>query len=250
MRSLAQRALHRCRLRVAGPALAGALLAFAPGASAVSILSEDFEGMATSLGTSCFSAYTMANGWLNETGDDGDWLVDANGTGSLGTGPSGDHSHGGSGHYAYVEASGCASDVKNLASPVLDLTGLAGVAVSFAYHMFGPAMGELHFDVSSDGGASFVEDVAAPIVGDQGDAWHLGEVHLGAFDGESDLVFRFRAVIGPSFASDIALDSIEFSTGNAPPLPVPEPGTASLLGLALGGLGALRSRRAAHAPRI
>ena len=76
--------------------------------------------------------------------DDGDWLLHQGPTSSFNTGPTGDHTTG-NGIYFYVESSYPNYPSKQFVSytPVFDISATPGKVLSFWYHMFGPAMGEL-----------------------------------------------------------------------------------------------------------
>ena len=166
--------------------------------------SQNFDGIGT-CGTSCGTVCTTPSSisWTNETTDDGDWLVDANGTTSSSTGPSGDNTSG-SGNYLYTEASGCANDVKILTSPCFDVSGAACPAFTFAYHMFGATMGSLDVEVSFDQGVTWTSRFNRS--GDQGNAWQQGFVDI---SGPSTTVkVRFVGVTGTSFTSDMAIDDV------------------------------------------
>ncbi|MDB4286295.1 choice-of-anchor J domain-containing protein, partial [bacterium] len=170
---------------------------------------EDFETLST-CGTGCGSACLLTNGWTNDLSDDIDWTVDVGGTGSSNTGPGVDHNPGTStGKYLYTETSGCNGDTTNLISPPIDLSAKV-VEVSYWYHMFGATMGELHVDVSSDGGATWTLNVTPVVSGNQGNVWLNQTINLSAFLGDTVNV-RFRGITGSSFTSDMAVDDVSFS---------------------------------------
>ena len=152
----------------------------------------------------------LQNGWVNETNgttDDIDFRTNAGSTPSAGTGPDIDHTTGtATGNYLYLEASGgCNGKTALLTSPCLDLTTLTDPQLSFWYHMYGAAMGELHFDVYN--GDSWTLDVMPPITGNKGNSWNQQIVSLNAFSG--DVVnLRLRGITGTDFTSDLAIDDI------------------------------------------
>lgn len=170
---------------------------------------EDFESFAT-CGTGCGASCTLTNNWVNDTGDNLDWLTDAGGTSSSNTGPSADHTTGTTtGNYLYVETScsgtGFPNYQANLLSPSIDLTGTNDVQFEFWYHMYGQSMGTLHIDVSSDGGTSWTNDVV-PAWTDDIDLWQQSpSISLGAWVG-STVIVRLRFISGTNFYSDVAVD--------------------------------------------
>lgn len=163
----------------------------------------------------------LSQGWYNlpnvPGGDDIDWRTHTGATGSGSTGPSNDHTTG-SGNYLYLEGSGnggsgCQNSEARLFSPCIDLTGLTQAQLSFWYHAFGNSIGSLHIDVIADGQLN--EDIAAPIVGAQGNQWIQASADLSAFAGKV-IVIVFRGYTGNGFLSDLAIDDIFIS---APPAP-------------------------------
>lgn len=183
---------------------------------------EDFElESLCSVSTDCGGTSCPLNGdWINEENgvlDDVDWRVDAGGTTSSGTGPSVDFDPGtAAGNYVYLEASGsCIGQVGHLTSTCLDISTLTLPTLTFAYHMQGAAMGELHVDLYD--GSSWQNDIISPIIGDQGGQWFEASVDLSAWS--SNIInIRFRGITGSSFTSDMALDAIRVFDGAAPPI--------------------------------
>lgn len=88
--------------------------------------------------------------------------------------------------------------------PCIDLTVFSTPTFSFAYHMYGADMGELHVDIYSNG--AWTND-AWVRTGDQGNSWQLATVALNAYAGQVILI-RFRGITGPDYTSDIAIDAI------------------------------------------
>lgn len=87
--------------------------------------------------------------------------------------PTVDHTLGtAAGKYIYLEASNCFGKSSNLISPCIDLTNSPSPQTTYWYHMWGPAMGELHVDIFSQGG--WINDVIPAIVGNQGNQWSQG----------------------------------------------------------------------------
>lgn len=173
-----------------------------------------FEGFSTCATTSdCGTTIcNLASGWVNETNgtqDDIDWRTDEGGTPSNNTGPTVDYNPGTStGNYLYLEASGnpvCSGKQANMISPCIDLTSLTNPQLTFAYHMSGASMGDLHVDVYSNG--TWTNDVTPVISGDQGTNWLTRIVNLSSFQGNI-INIRFRGVTGNNWASDMAIDAV------------------------------------------
>ncbi|KAA3598033.1 MAG: choice-of-anchor D domain-containing protein [Calditrichaeota bacterium] len=167
-----------------------------------------------------FDAFTAPltltpQGWENATDDQMDWTVDANGTSSQDTGPSGDHTTG-TGNYLYTETSSFNNQTAHLVSPCLDLSLLTVPQARFWYHMYGATMGSLHVDVFDFTTGNWTLDVSAPLVGQQqtasNDPWLQKVVDLSAFGNQ--IRVRLRAITGISFTSDMAID--DFFVGDAP----------------------------------
>ncbi|MEM6261118.1 MAG: T9SS type A sorting domain-containing protein [Bacteroidota bacterium] len=181
------------------------------GTPAVPPISQDMETFVACAtrndcgGTTC----ALGDGWENMTNgveDNIDWRTDVGGTPSTGTGPAVDALPGtATGKYLYLEASGCYGQVALLKSPCIDLRALTNASISFSYHMYGSAMGELHFDVLADGDWDL--DVMTPITGNQGNQWYNQTVFLNAYAGKV-IEVRFRGITGNSYQSDISLDNI------------------------------------------
>ncbi|QNR25777.1 T9SS-dependent choice-of-anchor J family protein [Croceimicrobium hydrocarbonivorans] len=172
---------------------------------------ENFDSQST-CGTSCTSVCTLtAGGWTNSTTDDKDWAVDASGTSSSSTGPSGDHTTG-TGNYIYTEASSCYGKVADLISPVFDFTSLTNPSLEFYYHMYGQSMGSLEVFVSTDGGTSWTNALFS-LSGEQqtsnSDPYLQAEVPLCAYAGQSSVTIRITGTTGTNFYSDMAIDDIQ-----------------------------------------
>ncbi|RKM86464.1 hypothetical protein D7030_01035, partial [Flavobacteriaceae bacterium AU392] len=179
--------------------------------------------------------------WTQATGDDGDWILDANGTPSGGTGPNNDFT--GGQEYFYIESSdpgvtaGAVGQnaTVNLISPCIDLTGYENANFSFYYHMFGANMGDLFIDVSIDNGNTWLQlaengttsaiqnprtitisnqngqqqstdDVSNVING----AWRQQLINLSNYDNQV-IRLRFSGITGGGFRSDMAIDQINIT---------------------------------------
>jgi len=178
---------------------------------------EDFESFplcsnASDCGT---TNCTMINGFRNITngsGDNIDWRTAQGATPSANTGPATDYLPGNAtGNYIYLEASACFGQTSTLMLPCIDLTLYSSTTFSFAYHMSGADMGELHVDVYSNG--AWTNDVWVRS-GDQGTAWQLATIPLNAYAGQV-ILMRFRGLTGPDYTSDIAIDAMRIEDPTA-----------------------------------
>ena len=131
-------------------------------------------------GTSCNASLAPTNEnfdlgfsvcWSQEANDDFDWTVDANGTGSSGTGPSDDFT--GGGNYMYTEASlpRAYGDVATMYSEVIDISGLTNPELRFLNHMYGDAIGTLSVDLWDASTGTNLSTVFTHS-GDRGDQWN------------------------------------------------------------------------------
>ncbi|WP_196886235.1 T9SS type A sorting domain-containing protein [Aureivirga sp. CE67] len=176
--------------------------------------SEDFESAdVCQAGVNCFTnTCVLPNDWTNATGtDDTDWLINAGETVSEETGPIVDYNlQTPEGKYAYIESSNCNNLEAFLVTPCLDFSTFDFIEMSFAYHMYGNAMGSLHVDIYHNG--EWKTDVMAPIVGDKGQQWQVQKVNLNDYVG-SVVKVRFRGLTGSGYTSDIAIDAIQIYEG-------------------------------------
>lgn len=152
--------------------------------------------------------------WTQATGDDGDWILDANGTPSANTGPSDDITVGG--NYLFLEASSNSSPGEIGAnataifeSPCFDLDGITEATLSFYYHMYGDDTGSIAVEVSNDDGGFWTTIFS--LSGDQGDVWNFENIDLVAYL-DQNIKLRFIGTTGNGFASDIAIDHIGIGT--------------------------------------
>ena len=182
--------------------------------------SADFENVAACStanncsGTNC--NLNLSNSWFNETngsGDNIDWRVDSDGTPSVDTGPSIDHTVGTSaGMYLYLEASnGCTNQTAHLSTPCIDIP-LGTTELRFWYHLYGASIGSLHIDVLESEGWQL--NFSPAIVGNQGNTWLEKVVDISEYAGET-IKLRIRGTTGSGWSSDIAIDDI--SIENTPP---------------------------------
>ena len=144
-----------------------------------------------------------------ELNDDGDWLLRTGGTPSFNTGPQGDHTTGNS-VYFYVESSNPNFPSKQFITytPTFDVSATYGRVLSFWYHMFGPAMGELEVAaIDVMGNYVFIDAYN----GDQGMEWKLGYYPLDSLNMQHDFKIAFVGNTGTSYTSDICIDDIMVS---------------------------------------
>lgn len=162
---------------------------------------DDFEDS-----TTVFREY-----WEQLDGDDLDWTVWTGMTPTkypdqgAATGPDGDHTSG-DGNYLYVESSGSNNPDKkaDIITPVFDLRYLEKGTCTFWYHMFSDSqeMGDLYVDMSID---EIWEEGVLHFSKDQGDVWKTETIDLTDCH-RKKVQFRFRAVTGSGWASDICID--------------------------------------------
>lgn len=167
---------------------------------------QDFESFST-CGTNCGNTCNLTAGWSNSTNDGAEWVVDQGGTGSFNTGPSQDHKPGTSaGNYLYTETSGgCSNSDAYLNSPTFDFSLLSNPTIDFWWHMFGNAMGTMHFDLDTGTGV-WIQDIIPSWTAniDQWQNRQINLTNLAAFN--PNVKFRIRAQTGTSFTSDMAVD--------------------------------------------
>jgi hypothetical protein len=151
--------------------------------------------------------------WTQSTADDIDWTVDASGTPSSNTGPSG--AINGS-YYIYVEASGNGTGYPNkqaiLNSPCFDLSGETSASFSFNYHMYGASdMGSIAVEASGDNGATWTSVWSE--TGNQGNAWLSASIDLSPYAG-GGVQLRFNRITGSTWQADVAIDNVSFNAGS------------------------------------
>jgi hypothetical protein len=156
--------------------------------------------------------------WIQNTDDDIDWTIDANGTPSTGTGPSSAIE---GVNYIYTEATGNGAGFPNkqaiITSPCIDLTGSLEAYISFEYHMYGTSnnLGTLDLEVSLNDGASWTSIWSQ--TGNQGNQWNTKTISLDAYAG-LPIALRYNRVTGSDFRGDVALDDIQIIQGTIPPV--------------------------------
>ncbi|NRB63736.1 MAG: hypothetical protein HRU40_12055, partial [Saprospiraceae bacterium] len=112
--------------------------------------------------------------------------------------------------YIYVEASvngkGYPIKVAILNSPCFDLAGATAATFSFQYHMFGPDIGALRFQVSVNEGLSW--QTIWQQQNNQGPEWKKAYVAFSDYQAGDVLQFRFLGTRGRGSQGDIAIDNI------------------------------------------
>ncbi len=173
---------------------------------------QDMEGLSICEGShsDCEHSCSLSEGMKNRphpSVDDIDWRVGEGQTPSSSTGPIEDFIPGSaSGNYVYLEPSyGCEGKVGHLLTPCIEVNSATPI-LTYAYHMYGTDMGDLHVDIMVDG--IWQKDVRAPIKGNQGSNWYPDTIDLSPYQGEQ-ITVRFRGVTGDDFHSDIAIDGIQ-----------------------------------------
>ena len=144
-------------------------------------------------------------GLEQEPNDDGDWWLMQGPTSSFNTGPQGDHTVG-NGIYYYVESSSpnFPNKVFVTYTPTFDISQTPGKVLSFWYHMYGAAMGDLEVGYIDNNGYTILDVIS----GNQGDLWKFAYYPIPAVD---SFKVAFVATTGSSYTSDIAIDDIMIS---------------------------------------
>jgi hypothetical protein len=152
--------------------------------------------------------------WSQDTTDTFDWTLDANGTGSFGTGPSDDIT--GGGNYMYIETSSprVQGDSAILNTVSIDISNLINPQLRFYSHMYGATSGELSVWITDTSGIAnqvFVKN------GDQGNQWNEELIMLSNYSGV--VQFTILGIRGSSFTGDLAIDNFEVRESPTCPSP-------------------------------
>lgn len=154
------------------------------------------------------------DGWTQVTGDDGNWVRDANGTPSANTGPSAAVQ---GSFYMFLEAStnSSAGQIGSNATAILesgcfDLSGETAATFGFQYHMYGSNVGSITVQGSDDDGASWAN--LWTLSGNQGNAWNAESVDLAPYLGGT-VKLRIVGTTGNGWSSDIAIDDLSVTAG-------------------------------------
>ncbi len=148
--------------------------------------------------------------WTQDTIEDFNWTVDANGTPSNNTGPA---SAVEGTYYVYMESSSPNFPTKRaiLNSPCFDLSNLTAANFTFQYHMYGAAsMGSLALEASTDNGATWTSVWSKS--GNQGNSWISEDIDLNAYLGAT-VKLRFNGITGSTWQGDMAIDNVRLTEG-------------------------------------
>ena len=146
----------------------------------------------------------------NPTSNYYNWRV--NSTSYSGTGPASDHTTG-SGKFIYADGGYNGIDAFLVNGP-FDLSQLTTPTLTFFYHMYGADMGDLHVDISTD--RTNWQEAVYSIYGQQQNAstdpWVEANIPLSQYVNDT-IYIRFRAIRGPGYNSDIAIDDVSIDEG-------------------------------------
>ncbi|XP_071956934.1 MAM and LDL-receptor class A domain-containing protein 2-like [Antedon mediterranea] len=151
--------------------------------------------------------------WHQELDDQFDWTLRTGNTGTIGTGPSNDHTlKSNNGHYIYIDTSWPQqeNDVARIGSQAFSgLTG-AGCRIRFWYHMNGPEVGMLSIfmrtSYTSADGLKRLYDM----FGARGDNWLLADINIDSYGEAFEIVIQGQK--GTGNQGDIAIDDTSFTT--------------------------------------
>lgn len=170
---------------------------------------ENFDSWNT-CGTGASTVCPLESGWTNEYTDDMDWLVDANGTSSSGTGPARDVS--GNGNYLYIEASfpNYPSKEAVVNMPCVNVAGMTCPVLSFAYHMYGANTGKLSVEIFDGVSWNSVYSLSGQQQSGNNAPWEYAQVPLDNYVNTGVIKIRFVGSVGSqrTWTSDIAIDEI------------------------------------------
>ena len=143
---------------------------------------DNYDPLATIDDGSCFfgcidtdTSFSFESGpgitWIMDPNNDIDWSNRSGGTPSPQTGP---YSAFDGSYYMYTEASGNGTGYPNMEAIMyvqcIDPTQWTELGLAFAYNMYGSSMGTLSVDVSTDSGATWIEEWT--LSGNQGTTWY------------------------------------------------------------------------------
>uniref|UniRef100_A0A2C9KBP7 MAM domain-containing protein n=1 Tax=Biomphalaria glabrata TaxID=6526 RepID=A0A2C9KBP7_BIOGL len=164
-----------------------------------------------------FEDGTAMCGFTQDVHDDFNWGLTSQGTGTLQTGPTNDHTYQTPlGHYAFIDASNQRIGAKaKLVSPTYNDYGKGDLCLHFFYYMYGDGVGTLNV---------YVQPVSQSVLGqplwrmsgNQGQRWIVGAVplHIGSLISGYQIIFE--GVRGSNFRADIAIDDITVTVGACP----------------------------------
>ncbi|XP_049825124.1 MAM and LDL-receptor class A domain-containing protein 2-like isoform X2 [Aethina tumida] len=163
--------------------------------------------------TSCDFEREDLCGWQHDLNHDFDWRRMNYNTpsGTIGTGPSYDHTLGKDqgGYYMYIESSSRnENDTARLISPVYEPTK-KDVCFEFWYHMYGATTGTLRVYLKKAKEDSNLKSswVLFDMKGNQGNVWYKSRHFIGPIDDNYQIIIE--GVRGASYVSDIAIDDVK-----------------------------------------
>ncbi len=141
--------------------------------------------------------------WTHAVGNDFNWTRRTGTTPSGSTGPSGaaDGSY-----YIFTEATGNNPAKTAAIERVFDCSTATEPVLTFAYHMYGSAMGSLSVDIYDGIWHNAVWSRTGQQHGGVAAVWSQAEVDLSLYAGV--IIIRIRGVTGTGFTSDMAVDTI------------------------------------------
>ncbi len=143
--------------------------------------------------------------WTQANYDNMNWTRNSGPTGSSGTGPSGAYE---GSWYMYTETSGYSNKTAVIETPQFNLDTIYSPMVSFYYHMYGATMGDLHFEVLSNGAWVDLWTMSGEQQTANGDPWREAVVDVSAYQTDTTQ-FRFRGETGTSYTSDMCIDDFK-----------------------------------------
>ncbi|TAE55760.1 MAG: hypothetical protein EAZ89_05355, partial [Bacteroidetes bacterium] len=171
---------------------------------------ETFESGVAGNGSS--NPGTLPTGWTrtfnSTTTNPYTWFEHTGLTSSTNTGPTGNHTQGGS-KYLYTEGNnGATGDVARLLSPCINLASLTSPKLRFFYHMFGTGIGSLNVDVIAAGVTTNIWTLSGAQQTAESAPYNEVILDLAPYAGQT-VQLVFRAIKGTTTLGDIAVDDIQ-----------------------------------------
>lgn len=164
------------------------------------------------------------NGWSNSASGNPQWIADAGGTPSTGTGPLVDHTLGTStGNYIFLETSGSTAgnrDTLSSAAVLVD-ANLSSLSMSFWYHMNGLSMGDLQVWVEANGIWDSITTISGQQQAAQADPWLQAIANLGGTYLGQSVTMHFIGNAGTSYTGDMAIDDVQLFESVLSPISLP-----------------------------
>ena len=152
---------------------------------------------------------TAFGAWTNASDDDGNWTRQSGSTPSTSTGPSA--AQDGS-YYIYTESSSGSDPGYPNKTASLEFSAnfaeVASPALTFYYHMYGAAMGNLYVDVYDGTWHMGIWSRSGQQHTSYTDPWTQAVVDLSAYGNLSSVKIRIRGVTGSNYTSDMAVDNV------------------------------------------